>query len=242
MMLSGRYCLLLHLLLQFFSPVVVVGRYTLFDADTAKDCAERVSECRTSPTTFFECSETCPKSLQPTIPPSPGKAFQEDLFYDFTATKANGKTIDFEQFDGYVTLLVVLPMIEGMAQFYYEMAEHLLEVRPYTLTAMILPFQSNVEGQTDPNLQLKLVDKPRTILLETYEGKTFDKHYLVRYLELVEHMAEVPPLEDDKATLYLVSMDGTFIERRICPTKRMFEDMTVHYLEQLDFYYPKAEL
>jgi len=42
--------------------------------------------------------------------------------------------MSFDRFEGYVTLLVVIPLFPGLAQYYYDMMEHIHTVfREYCL-------------------------------------------------------------------------------------------------------------
>lgn len=82
-----------------------------FDHDTAADCADRVKNCEKDKTTFFACPITCAKYLQPENESqrSSSGLLNDEAFYELQATDVNGKNINFENYEGYVTVIAALP-------------------------------------------------------------------------------------------------------------------------------------
>jgi len=94
-------------------PCYFASAYT-FDHDTAQDCADRTKDCEKDKTTFFECPITCAQALEPPTESraSSGTLVDED-FYALQATDVNGKKIDFENYEGYITVIAALPKQKG---------------------------------------------------------------------------------------------------------------------------------
>jgi hypothetical protein len=81
-----------------------------------------------------------------------------DQFYQLTVNRVSavggidsvkGSDMSLEDNEGYVTLYAVLPMLPGMAEYYYEAIEHIAQVYKYTLVAMIQPYYDTTDEQDD---------------------------------------------------------------------------------------------
>lgn len=87
-----------------------------FEHDTADDCAEQVQDCASDINVFRQCPISCAKHLEP---PSEGAResagnMNDEDFYTLQATDINGRRIDFENYEGYVTVIAALPKQKGM--------------------------------------------------------------------------------------------------------------------------------
>jgi hypothetical protein len=91
--------------------------YTLgfrFDQDTGENCTDRTRDCSTDKTTYFECPITCAKALEPESGDTTSSGpLDDEAFYDLQAKDANGNTINFEKFQGYVTVIAAIPLLQG---------------------------------------------------------------------------------------------------------------------------------
>eukprot|EP00537_Pseudo-nitzschia_pungens_P011701 CAMPEP_0172389008 /NCGR_PEP_ID=MMETSP1061-20121228/5998_1 /TAXON_ID=37318 /ORGANISM="Pseudo-nitzschia pungens, Strain cf. pungens" /LENGTH=228 /DNA_ID=CAMNT_0013119045 /DNA_START=416 /DNA_END=1102 /DNA_ORIENTATION=- len=56
------------------------------------------------------------------------------------AKSNHGSEISLEGNEGYITMFAVVPMLPGMAEYYYHAIEHIAQVYKYTVVAMILPY------------------------------------------------------------------------------------------------------
>lgn len=196
-----------------------------FDHDTVSDCAERTEDCEKDKIKFFQCPIACAKALEP--PDESRRAssglLHDEAFYELQATDVNGKTIHFENYEGYVTVIAALPRKQGelhfssysffvecsddsyllsfittrnaaVSQFYYEMLEHLHELYPYTLEILVVPLNKGVK--------IILAENPKVAVLE--------KSHPV--LDLLQSRLHGKLDNADKATLYLISADGNTVE------------------------------
>lgn len=185
---------------------------------------------------------TCSEALKPTKPMVQGRAPNRDTLYYFKARKADGEMLYFDQFDGYVTLIVAIPLLPGMSTFYHEMVERLVSLEPFRMACIILPFQST-QGDTDPNIELEVLDSgtpyhqlnQRCHVLKTWESDELGSHPLIRYVENVEKNSNIPDVVyNDLATVFLVNHDGALIERRVVPTIDHMASVANHYLAIMD--------
>ena len=140
-----------------------------------------------------------------------------EAFYLLEATRHNGKSMTLEDNEGYVTLFAVLPLLPGMAPYYYDAIEHMAQVYKYTLVPMILPIAVD-----DSNLK-SLPQRPdgKTILLQNGGVNNPVLQYLLSR-KMVAGNAEIQ-FSLDRPTIFLVSHTGMFIERLVAPTMEVME-------------------
>ena len=105
-----------------------------------------------------------------------------------------------------------------MAQFYYEMLEHLHDVYPYTLEILIVPLEKD---RTD---NIVLHEKARvTLLAEPHPVLTLLNKGLHGKLESA-----------NKATLYLVGADGNTVEAFVSTSMPNFQRyLRYHFVKDL---------
>jgi len=200
-----------------------------------------------------------------------------EQFYELRAKRASaagsssddGSGISLEENEGYITMYAVLPMLPGMAQYYYKAIEHIAHVYKYTLVAMILPLYKTAEEQGDTGLWTtsssgtailqSILDSRKdvgnknkkdvgnkSIVLEGYDAARQESdNKILEYLrtrEVVagtldpgnfEHLgdSDVDHYNDSnnlmllmtRPNIFLVSHQGTFIERIVSPTMETIE-------------------
>jgi len=210
------------------SSTIVAHAY-LLDHATASDCADRVDTCRSSDHTFLECPETCAASLDGGFQPIGLPPGDWDNFYQLEATMANGKTLSFERFDGYVTVLAAIPLLPGMAQYYYDLIEFVHQTYPYAVETIVLPFQLLKQKSDDSEekvVEIKPKDNARTILLEKFASYNLVQHPVIQYLQSFRNK---DPLANDKVTFFVVRHDGSQVERRVCPNKAKLDKLVHDY-------------
>ncbi|KAL3912017.1 MAG: hypothetical protein SGILL_007052, partial [Bacillariaceae sp.] len=138
-------------------------------------------------------------------------------FYLLETTRSDGKTMTLEDNEGYVTLFAVLPLLPGMAPFYYDAIEHMAEVYKYTLVPMILPIP--VDGSDLKDLPSR--PGAKSIVLEHGDESNPVLQYLLSRKMVAGN--EGLQLTLDRPTVFLVSHTGMFIERLVTPTMEMME-------------------
>jgi hypothetical protein len=152
-------------------------------------------------------------------------------FFRMQVTKQNGNTLELEDFEGYVTLYAVIPLMPGMAQFYYEMLEHVQTIFPYTVETLVAPYitSSNVRNNNN-DVTITPHKEPKTILLQVEKEPTPVLEYLMN-AEIVAGNDDTDLLMD-RVTIFIVTVDGMFIERLTSPTMRLLERRVSVFLMQ----------
>jgi len=210
-----------------------------WDVDTGKDdeCSSPESiadKCRTDAKFHYVCSQTC--TAQFNTKGVLASASDPDDWYDVTLQKADGKTIQMEDVEGYVVMLVVLPMYPGMTPYWFKMLNHIQDVFPYTLETFVLPARKeNVENP--PDMRKQMLDtadtKSKLILLqETADTKANPALQYILSLKPL-HGLEDAAYDDDRVNIFLVSSDAKYIERIVHPSRINLEKRLNVYLQLL---------
>jgi glutathione peroxidase-family protein len=170
-----------------------------------------------------------------------GQANEPDDFYALSVTTAQGKKVPLENYDGYVVLFAVVPLLKdsGMAQYYYELLEHVQSIFKYTIEIVLLPVQvETMEEEAATDIQPHAHDNAKVVLLKKMTGTTKTLDYLLNVPptagSLVSHEDKNLHLLRDRVTIFIVSSDGKFVERLISPTMAILERRLIVYLSQLD--------
>lgn len=207
-----------------------------FDVDKLDDCKEReaAGKCTADSTTFFQCPIACTENLKSAGMRTQGEAHEPDDFFQLEVPISSTQKLSFDRFEGYITLVVVLPLVPGMAQYYYEMMEHIHSVYPYTLEMVMFP----VRRDDYPDLQIKI--KPDTKLVWLPElAKNGDKIESNPVLEYLEHTIYPGSnaIFTDRVTTYIVSYNAGFVEKEASPTLKYLEGLIEHYRSEMDWKY-----
>jgi hypothetical protein len=230
-------------------------RYIL-DKDTRDDCTERVHECQTSATDhrfFLQCPMTC--AMEMAHPGGIGRTTKdpEEFFYNHVVTTVEGKEIALDDLvDGYVSLFAMIPMLHpdsGMAQYYYELLEHVAALFKYTLQIVVVPIRLG-------HMPLKVhLIQPRNIT-SSYSSSSSSSSPLERRVAILEDtmvhhlptflsdfVLETQPLSGDSAhmghvvfdrvSIYILSGDTETVERLVSPTLKLLEERIPVYVNQL---------
>lgn len=215
-----------------------------WDQDTLDDCEARAlsGQCTLDDTTFYQCPKTCKKDIE-----SPGDRTQgeiedgkeDDLFELFTPMPGN-KMMEWDRFEGYVTLVAVIPLLPGMAQYYYDMMEHLHTIWPYTLEIVVFPvrLKEDPENPTDhPPVQLKRPAKSKIVVtkeLEVADMNTIESNPILEYIE-----EAINPgsgfLLPDRVMTYIISFNAKFIEKDASPSLDFLERLVTHHLQAYEW-------
>jgi hypothetical protein len=98
---------------QILSLLIALASAFRFDQDTGENCSERTQDCSRDKATYFECPITCAHALEPKSGATSSGHLDDEAFYNLEATDARGKTIRFENYEGYVTVIAAIPLLEG---------------------------------------------------------------------------------------------------------------------------------
>lgn len=222
-------------LLTLISTLQPVHSKFTWDKDTpGVDCEARkeAGQCITDDTTWFMCAETCANTLKSAGNKLQGEPDDPEEFWEVKTPLSNGKQLSMDRFEGYVTLVLIIPLMPGMAQYYYDMLEHILTVHPYSLEIIVSP----IRKESYPDYQLKLPDKKSKIIMLPEierEGGLINPNPLLKYLEDSITKGKAFAFTD-RVTAYIVSVSGGFIERHTTPSLEFMLEWIAHYLTEMD--------
>jgi hypothetical protein len=198
-----------------------------FLKDSRNDCSEQVELCRSSDTVWFDCPIACAEKF--TRLGQLTKPKNREKLYDMIAFKDNGSVLEMEDLEGYIILYAVIPLLPGMAQFYYELLEHIRLINTYTVASIILPYRKRHTNDEDD--EDGVVD-------DIYKSIVPNKHYDTSLLKetdldttpaILGHIMSATfeqgnmhdkELDLDVASVYVVSSGGTLIQKLTSPTFR----------------------
>lgn len=210
-----------------------------FDTDIRKDCRAILMHCQSEVFShvYLQCPALCTKYLEQEgmkgTPDNP-----EGLWDVNTLRTYQGKRIDADRFEGYVTVIAILPLLPGMAFYYYEMMETLHSQFAPKGEFVILPIDLG-EG-----IHIKMRDKPNVVILE--EESAVETHPWVQHLTSVKprsgaasrnHRDEIVQVDlpTDRLTIYVVSSDGYFVERLTVPTMAALQRKITVYMKTIGY-------
>lgn len=225
-----------------------------YQQDTYEHCEEEVAACTKSPTFWYQCPITCSKALALEVSIFEVKEGDPEDLYRLQVTKHDKRTIlELEDFEGYVTMYAVLPLLPGMAQFYYELLEHVQGIYKYTVQTLVEPHKvvpdvvvddsTNSNDDDDDMSILEPLPNAKTILLQPSQNNEASDllQYMLEAGELMAGNDYGSTFHGDRVTIFLVSADGKFIERLISPTMTLLERRIAVFLKQLEWK-PSSEL
>jgi hypothetical protein len=186
-----------------------------FDAD---ECAQGIDKCTTTNDMWYKCPISCSKHFEEEGAMAEERADPEQ-FYLLETTKRDGKVLSLEGNEGYVTLFAALPLLPGMAPYYYDAIEHIAAVYKYTLVPMIFPIE--VKGNSTSLDALPHKDNSKTIVLENGSRSNPILQYLLTRQIVAGNQAIQFKL--DRPTIFLVSHTGMYVEQLPAPTMELLE-------------------
>ena len=241
-----------------------------FDHDVdARLCEKEISKsskvCTSNSTMWFSCPISCADALHGGRGTMAEERNDPEQFYELHVEKVEagasynvrkGTSRSLEDNEGYITMYAVLPMLPGMAEYYYHAIEHIAQVYKYTVVAMILPYYDTTDENHDAISILESIaesrnafEKPKSILLTGYDARGQPDNEVLEYLQSREVVAgTLDPRDGDNSSendddallltrpnIFLVSHTGMFIERVVSPTMKMIERrIKVHELAMKD--------
>jgi hypothetical protein len=211
---SAPWISMLVFMLVFMTSTTVAFEFQHdFDKD---ECAKDIDRCTSTTDMWYKCPISCSTHLE-----QEGAMAEErgdpEQFYLLKTMHSNGKTVSLEDNEGYVTLFAVLPLLPGMAPYYRDAIEHMAEVYKYTLVPMILPIP--VDGSGLDNLPQR--PDAKSVMLQNGDASNPVLQYLMSRKVVAGNHALQFSL--DRATIFLISHTGMFIERLVAPTMEVME-------------------
>jgi hypothetical protein len=234
-----------------------------FDHDVSLDqCRKDINQCTAesnNATMWYSCPISCAEYFELEGCMAEQRTDPEQL-YELHAKRSDDVSMSLEENEGYVTLYAVIPMLPGMAQYYYDAVEHIAHIYKYTLVAMILPYydddQSTASSPSSSILQ-SITDnslgdnnnnnnnnkkKTKSILLEGHQRGGNVPNPVLEYLLSREVVAGNFNLNNNNnesilmttPNIFLISHTGMFIERMVSPTMEMIERRLKVHLRAMD--------
>lgn len=211
-----------------------------FDTDIRTDCRSILIHCQSEifSHVYLQCPALCTKYLQ--LPGMKGTAeHNPDALWEVGRLRTqSGAVINAERFEGFVTVVSILPLLPGMAAYYYEMMEYLHSRFTPKVEFVVIPID------VGERWHIKLHKKPKVVVLE--EESAIDTHPWVKHLTSIkprsgaafkDHLDRVGQveLETDRLNVYIVSADGYFVERLTVPTMETLQRTIAVYIKTMDY-------
>ncbi len=245
-----RY-LLLPLCIALLSSLLLLPASLAFhfDEDTGSNCPERATagDCVKDSITFYECAHSCTKHYHREFNPeeqSDGHVDFPDYFYSLDMPLAGQdpnakkkKVVHFDRFEDYIVVVAVVPLVPGMAQYTYDMLDHLQKTFPYTLEVLYMPLLAH---EKDEETAPKLVTKPNSKIIVTETQYHRDNFIYYFHVSALNHLTKNAlssrdrELDRDRATVFVVSINGKIIERMEQPSLVQLDKYVAHYQRELD--------
>jgi len=178
--------------------------------------------CRTHPE---EMSKDCRKSCADYIRSTSKFDYftvdeDEESFFDLSAKTFTGENLNFERFEGYVTMVVNMAKLckkdRPDSEGYFATLEELHRIWPYSLELLVFPFEHPkfdyaTEDCTDFEEAAKKTGRPIHVMemIKDINAPFSTLHPVYQYFK---SKAEIGDLDVDTATCFLVNPEGNRIE------------------------------
>jgi hypothetical protein len=195
------------------------------------DCSDLTTEaCIQEIVTIQRCPIICSELLE-----EPGSIARpsDSEIYQQRVAKQDGKQMTLEEYEGYITLFVVIPLVPN-AQYYYELVEHVHKIFPFTVEIMILPVPVVADDdESDPHYGEIIPQANSKVAFLKHEDRTDFMIYLSES-EVFGGEDNLHEFANDRASIYIISANGQFVERMVAPKLIDLEKRIIVYLQQLD--------
>jgi hypothetical protein len=209
--------------LLWLSSAHAASAASTFDKDKRDDCRSIVDECTNDKEIWAECSHSCTEYLEQVG--TMNKSANPEVFFQQEFTNHEGKRFDLEDYQGYITIIALVPLMHGMSQHFYDLIDHVQKVYPYTIQTIVMPLKDNA-ALNDAHIVPR--PKSKVTLLEETDMSTHQ-------LDFFRPMAgsEAMEVATDRVTIFIVSTNGVHMERMISPTLRKLEKRIQLFLKEL---------
>lgn len=143
----------------------------------------------------------------------------EESFFDLSARTSTGEILNFEQFDGYVTMVINMAKLckreRPDAEGYFATLEELQKIWPYSLELIVFPFEHpkfNYENEDCADFekaQRKVGRSIHVMEMADINGQSGEIPPVYRYLK---SKAGIDDMDYDIATTFFINPDGDNIE------------------------------
>mmetsp|Transcript_15189 Transcript_15189/g.20734 ORF Transcript_15189/g.20734 Transcript_15189/m.20734 type:complete len:240 (-) Transcript_15189:345-1064(-) len=160
------------------------------------------------------CTKSCIEVLD--IQPATTKHLEENdqLFFEMEAKDVFGKVIDFERFEGYVTIVVNAARDCLNSDVFYSILEHYRSIYPYTVEIIVFPFDhptspSGIAECPDAISQAEKNPDRKIHMMEVVDINGPNTHPLYKLLKKVFGLDEI---KLDRPYYFFVNPDGDVME------------------------------
>jgi hypothetical protein len=221
------------------------SRIAPFDKDIREDCRSLLVHCTSDifAHVFLQCPASCTKLLHEEG--MKGISTNTDALYEVgTLRTYQGRRVDADRFEGYVLVVAIVPLLPGMAVYYYEMMEQLHSSFAPHVEFVIIPMDLEYGIHIPQRKEGKVV-----ILEEESIATALEKHPWIHHLSSIRPRSGLGtregatgddvvlqrPIQTDRVTFYIVSADGYFVESLISPTMDLLQKKIVLYQKTIDY-------
>lgn len=225
-------------------------RLAPFDKDIRDDCRSLQLHCASEifAHVFLQCPASCSTLLYDEGMIGTAANGDEDALYEVGSlrTRQGRRRVDADRFEGSVLVLAIVPLLPGMAVYFYELMEHLHSIFVSKGTEfVVLPVDQDLGIHIqERSMQGK---KQGVVVLEEEARSTVELHPLMKHLMAIKPRTGAAardhendelrqtPLQTDRVTFFIVSADGHFVERLISPSMAMLQQKISTYLKSIDY-------
>ena len=237
-------------------PVLDKSQFAPFDTDIRDDCRDLLEYCQSHiyGHVYLQCPGLCTKLLKEegmigTAHDNPDALYEVGTLRTYqdkdSSRGGTATTVDADRFEGYVLVFAVVPLLPGMAVYYYEMMEHLHGVFEPKVEFVLLP----IDHEHGIHLKTRERKNGKVVVLEEHSVFTVtEKHPWVKHLTSIKPRTglgtkeygdgvtvEQRPLQTDRVTIYIVSADGYYVEQLISPSLTNLKERIRIYTKTMDY-------
>ena len=232
-------------------PVLDKSQFAPFDTNIRDDCRDLLEHCQSDMFghVYLQCPGLCTKFLEQegfvgTAHDDPDALYEAGTLRTLLSDGRRGK-VDSDRFEGYVLVFATVPLLPGMAVYYYEMMAHLHRVFNPKAEFVLLPIDLGHEI----HLKVREKDNGKVVVLDEELADTVtETHPWVKHLSSIRPRSgfgtkdygdgetiEQRPLQLDRVSVYIVSADGYFVEQLIVPTMSKLKEKIRVYTKTMDY-------
>ena len=232
-------------------PVLDKSQFAPFDTDIRDDCRDLLEYCQSDiyGHVYLQCPSLCTKFLQEegfvgTASDNPDALYEAGALRTYETNGGRG-TVDSDRFEGYVLVLAVVPLLPGMAVYYYEMMEHLHGVFEPKVEFVLLP----IDIGWGIHLKTREKENGNVVVFDEESANTVtETHPWMKHLSSIKPRSgrgtkeygdgmiiEQRPLQTERVSVYIVSADGYFVEQLIVPTMSKLKERIWMYTKTMDY-------
>ena len=227
-------------LISALSFIAVVRSYAVTVEDQASNCKALVAsgKCMTDKQKMEKichtsCSNWQDRKLQ-RIPFSLEN--EEKKFYEIIANNATGYPVDFDRFDGYITVVMTVTKtcadskIAPEAIFYS--IEKFQSVWPYSLQVLVIPYKHpkiNYDEKDCKNFEKEMIKPERRInVMEMGDLNGPSANPIISYLKKA---MKVKILDEDTTLYFIIDSDGLHAEHHYGKSLQDIKDALSHLMK-----------